>query len=281
MVPNNERLDTKGKKILEFLQNNGSSTYRQIEEFLTKCNQSYSGKKALNRKLSDMIKEGLIERFDQKGERSKYRIRLDTNKILEIHSTYYKEHTRNQLIINSDMILMEIAKKNNVTDSDQNYLKSYIEFFGLYVLTALMESVAIIGKMKSKKQNEIETYKMIHTWLSNALSLEEGLSSRATLTFEKMLNNFKKSKQESNQITQVRIIKTLDQLYPQTTDIILNNGIKSDEFLDIIKEQKYDSLTHLLQVFGIITGKTNKATREKLMNDTIENKLSRKFNSIS
>lgn len=281
MIPNKERLDVKGKKILEFLQDNGSSTYRQINNYLTKNNLGYAGEKALNRKLSDMIKEGLIERQDQKGERSKYRIRLDTDKILEIHSTYYKEYMRSQLIINSDKVFEEISNKNKIIDEEQNYLKKWIEFFGLYVFMALMESLAVLGKTEDNKQkNKEEHYKVFHTWLSNALSLEAS-TSRTSLTFEKMINDFKKTKNESNHVTQGRIIETMKKLYPQTAEIFLNMGMKSDEFLDIIKEQKYDSLTQLLQVFGILTGKTNKATRNELMNNARERKLSIKFNSIT
>ena len=267
------------KLILELLQNEGKCNYSTIEDYLKIKGKELKGK-FLNKILQQMIEEDKnIERLPEKP-RAVYRIRLDTDKILEIHGTYYKEHMRNQFIINLDNILIEITKKNKVVDKDQNYLKSYIEFLGLYVFSALMESIGIMRKMKEKDQSDVETYKMIHTWLSSALSLEDGLSSRSSLTFERLMKDFKKTKKETNQVTQGRLIETLKKLYPQTSEIFLNMGMKSDEFLDIVKEQKFDSLSHLQDVFGIISGKTNKATREKLTSNAIEKKLAIKFNSV-
>lgn len=262
--------------IIELLQNEGKCAYHTIEEHLKVKGIEPKGK-GVNKILQKMIDEDQsIERLDEKP-RALYRIRLDSNKILEIHSIYFKEYMRSQFMNNFESIFDEISNKNKTQkEIELSDLKTWIEFFGLYVFTALIESTVITTKLE--KQNGKEAYMLIHTWLTNALSLEQGVM-RSSLTFEKMLKGFKKSKHEPINKTIQRMVSSLSKLYPQTTDIILNMGKRSDEVFDIIKDQKYENLNDLQQIFGILSGTTTEKTKEQLKERVKEKELHYKFNA--
>lgn len=274
MIPNKH--DKRGNMIIEFLQNNGANTYHQIEEYLIKNNEEYSGEKALNRKLSDMMKEGTIERLEQKGKRSAYRIRLDTFQNIERHGTFFKEYMRNQFVKNRDLVFEEISSKNKIQNKDEAYLKKWIEYFGLYIFTALMESNAVVNKIQLDKTSGSERYELMRVWLSKALNLEEGsMFSRSSTVFFKMIDGFKNSDKETSDKTMMRIDESMKKLYPQTTGIIINAESISDNILEMLQEKKYKSLKQFDKVMSLLSGNVSKEEREEFR----DNILKKKFNS--
>jgi len=273
MIPNKH--DKKGNGIIEFLQNNGANTYRQIDEYLIKKELGYDGKKALNRKLSDMIKEGTIERLDEKGKRSLYRIRLDTDQNLERHGTFFKEYMRRRFNKNRDLVFEEITSKNKIQNNDEAHLKKWIEFFGLYIFTALMESSIVVNKIQI---SESERYELRRIWLSKALNLEEGsMFSRSSTIFIKMINEFKNSDKETSDKTMLRMEETMKKLYPQTADIILNTESILDNILEMLQEKKYKSLKQFDKIMSILSGNISKEEREEFRNDMIKKKFNSNF----
>ncbi|CUR51807.1 Putative ATP-dependent Lon protease [Nitrosotalea devaniterrae] len=267
-----KRPDARGETIMKFLQNNGNSTFREINMHLIEKGLEYQAK-GLNRKLSDMIKDDLIERLEQKP-RTLYRIRIDSHTISKIHGMYFKESMKSRFQINFEKIFNEISdtdKMKNITP-EQSYVKTCIEFLGLYVFVALIESTIVPMKIQ-KQTNDKKGNELRKTWLSNTLSLEDGIV-KTSLTFEKMIKYFKRSKDESNPKTRQRIMSSFIQLYPQTSGIILDSKFMEDidNFLDILKQQKYSSLKELSHIFGIMTGETNRKTRDDLIMKAREKK---------
>lgn len=318
-------MDTKLKKtkeeVLKLLQDEGKSTYRIIEEHL-KTNKIEHNGKFLNKILQKMIEDDkTIERLDEKP-RAVYRLRLDTYRNLELHGTFYKEYVGNTLLKNSDKIFEEITSKNKIKNSDEAYLKKWIEFFGLYVFTALMESNAVITKIqdeetrklyqpistqfknkkitkkeylkqqkalfeefnKQKPTRQIKQEQFIHSWLSKALSLENG-SKLGRTSFIKMMNGFRKSDNETSMKTMLRVDETLKKLYPQTAGIIRNTELTSNNILEMLQEKNYKSIKQFETIIRIITGNLSdedRKTRDEIKQENeklAEELLEKKFNT--
>lgn len=220
----------------------------------------------LSKKLRKMIDDKLIQKIEENTHYPKYTTKKDPNIIAQLDGTAFKLNAGMQLFGHHEKVLTEIAKlKNKELTFDEHYTKSVIELLGIYLFVLLTSSYGVpmiikgkqLQKARNKKKNEErakEYEELRKNYLSKALSLEEGYFKTSSLLSDLIIQLYllqdKSHKLEKDQITKKdtigkqnfertlgKMINAFDQLYPQTSGMMLNARLKSDKGIDYLKRK--------------------------------------------
>ena len=165
------------------------------------------------------------------------------------------------LLRNRELVFSDISnsRRNHKSNLDQEYTKNLIEFLGIYLFSMLVRSYDVpcvikgkdVKKSRDKKktiENKKEFEELRNSWLSKALSLEEGWLKTSRL-FDSMVHEFAKfddkgkydektkPTKESWNNARIKMTQSFEKSYPYTNENMLKVMDKSDEVLISLKKK--------------------------------------------
>ncbi len=258
-----KELSSKRDEAIIKLLNLKDYTKKEIHERLSK-ELRYKGKSwdiQLSKKLHSLIKEKEIELSSDSSRYPKYTAKKNPNSIAQADGALFNLNMGEFLLRNHESVFFDISRsrKNHKSNLDQEYTKNLIELLGIYLFSMLVRSYDVpcvikgknVKKSRDKKKtiaNKKEFEELRSSWLSKALSLEEGWLKTSRLfdslihEFAKFDNNGKynekvKPTKESWNNTRIKMAQSFEKLYPYTNKNILKVMDKSDEVLISLKKK--------------------------------------------
>ena len=224
----------------------GPKQFKEIMTFLEMNDKGLKSRTSLFKQLDKMIHEDLITKSVPKDKRYPvYAIVKNSILDVEMNSHFFREEVNGELFKHIIEILQEFytsANKKKLTP-DSKFVKALLEYFGFYVLFALMEGVQAPMKLsKFEKLTEDQYTKKLQVWLKTSLSLEESIWS-PSIVFKNLVNeltqvgddwkekDLSNEKKETSKIIDVlqRLRTSLEEIYPKTLEIALRGEANSYE----------------------------------------------------